>query len=164
MPRLRASGKEVSTSSVGAQSEAGAVQDGAGAAEISANFSFVSFAAGTSASDITSEEGLLGRKTGSMRILLVEDHTDSRNALRRLLEKWGHDVTEAENLETGVALLRAGHFDAILSDIALPDGTGYALVSEARRHADKVLAIAMSAYRYPEEVYVAKLTGFNYHL
>ena len=99
-----------------------------------------------------------------MRILLVEDHTHSRDALKRLLQKWGYDVAAAEDLQKGLTFLGAEHFDAILSDIALPDGTGYALVSEARRRAENVLAIAMSAYRYPEEVHIAKLTGFDYHL
>jgi len=54
--------------------------------------------------------------------------------------------------------------DVILSDIALPDGTGYALVSEARRRGKHVLAIALSGYAYPSDVHVAKLTGFDHHL
>jgi two-component system CheB/CheR fusion protein len=99
-----------------------------------------------------------------MRILLVEDDIESRDALRRLLQKWGYDVAVAESLQRGLVLLETEHFNAILSDIALPDGTGYALVSEARRRADSVLAIALSAYPYPEDVRVPKLTGFDYHL
>jgi CheY-like chemotaxis protein len=54
--------------------------------------------------------------------------------------------------------------DVILSDIALPDGTGYALVSEARRRGKRVLAIALSGYTYPSDVHIAKLTGFDHHL
>src|SRR5205085_2433755 len=54
--------------------------------------------------------------------------------------------------------------DVILSDIALPDGTGYALVSEARRRGKDVLAIALSGYDYPSEVRISKLTGFDHHL
>jgi hypothetical protein len=99
-----------------------------------------------------------------MRILLVEDHQDTRQVLTRLLTHWGFDVAVAETLQAGLDQLKSEDFDAILSDIALPDGTGYALVSEARRRGIDVLAIALSAYSYPDEVQIAKLTGFDHHL
>lgn len=99
-----------------------------------------------------------------MRILLVEDDSDSRNTLTRLLQKWGHEVEAAENLQCGRSFLETTHFDVIVSDIALPDGTGYALVSEARRHAQPILAIALSSFGYPDDVRIPKLTGFDHHL
>jgi CheY-like chemotaxis protein len=100
----------------------------------------------------------------AMRILVVEDHQDTRQVLTRLLTQWGYDVAPAETLQSGLNLLESEPFDAILSDIALPDGTGYALVSEARRRGKDVLAIALSGYNYPGEVQIAKLTGFDHHL
>jgi CheY-like chemotaxis protein len=99
-----------------------------------------------------------------MRILLVEDHQDTRQVLTRLLTHWGFEVIAAESLESGLNHLESEPFDAILSDIALPDGTGYALVSEARRRGKDMLAIALSGYNYPTEVHVAKVTGFDHHL
>jgi CheY-like chemotaxis protein len=99
-----------------------------------------------------------------MRILLVEDHQDTRQILTRLLTHWGFEVVPAETLESSLSCLDSEPFDVILSDIGLPDGTGYALVSEARRRGKKVLAIALSAYTYPSEVNIAKLTGFDHHL
>ena len=100
-----------------------------------------------------------------MRILVVEDHADTRNVLTGLLTRWGYDVFPADSLKSGLELLnREPPFDVILSDIALPDGTGYALVSEARRQGKRVLAIALSGYAYPSDVRVAKLTGFDHHL
>jgi two-component system response regulator PilR (NtrC family) len=99
-----------------------------------------------------------------MRILVVEDHSDTRQVLTRLLTQWGFDVAPAETLESGLNRLQSEPFDVILSDIALPDGTGYALVSEARRRGNDVLAIALSGYNYPSEVQIAKLTGFDHHL
>jgi CheY-like chemotaxis protein len=99
-----------------------------------------------------------------MRILLVEDHRDTRQVLTRLLTHWGFDVVAAATLESSLNRLETEPFDVILSDIALPDGTGYALVSEARRRGKDVVAIALSAYNYPTEVNVAKLTGFDHHL
>jgi CheY-like chemotaxis protein len=99
-----------------------------------------------------------------MRILVVEDHQDTRQVLTRLLTHWGFDVAPAESLQSGLDCLDNEPIDVILSDIALPDGTGYALVSEARRRGKEVLAIALSGYSYPSEVQVSKLTGFDHHL
>jgi CheY-like chemotaxis protein len=100
----------------------------------------------------------------AMRILVVEDHQDTRQVLTRLLTHWGYDVAPADTLQSGLNRLESEPFDVILSDIALPDGTGYALVSEARRRGKDVLAIALSGYNYPSDVQIAKLTGFDHHL
>jgi two-component system response regulator YesN len=80
------------------------------------------------------------------------------------LTHWGFDVAPVETLQGGLNLLETESVDVIISDIALPDGTGYALVSEARRRGKNVLAIALSGYDYPSEVQIAKLTGFDHHL
>ncbi|HEY4284508.1 MAG TPA: hypothetical protein VGM62_15705 [Chthoniobacterales bacterium] len=48
--------------------------------------------------------------------------------------------------------------------LGLPDGTGYALITEARRRGKDVLAIALSAFGNPAELQIAKLTGFDHHL
>jgi CheY-like chemotaxis protein len=100
-----------------------------------------------------------------MRILVVEDHQDTREVLTGLLTRWGYVVSSADTLKGGMDRLEAEPpVDVILSDIALPDGTGYALVSEARRRGKRVLAIAISGYTYPSDVHIAKLTGFDHHL
>ena len=100
-----------------------------------------------------------------MRILVVEDHQDTRQVLTGLLRGWGYDVSPADSLKSGMDRLESEPpIDGIRSDIALPDGTGYALVSEARRRGKHVLAIALSGYAYPSDVRIAKLTGFDHHL
>jgi CheY-like chemotaxis protein len=100
-----------------------------------------------------------------MRILVVEDHQDTRQVLVGLLTRWGYDVSPAESLSSGLSRLESEPpIDVIVSDIALPDGTGYALVSEARRKGKRMLAIALSGYAYPSDVRIAKLTGFDHHL
>lgn len=99
-----------------------------------------------------------------MRILLVEDHDDTRHVLKCSLTRSGHEVQAAEDLRSGIDLLGSGDFDVIVSDIALPDGTGYALISEARRRGSGAVGIAFSAYDYPGEVLEPKVTGFDHHL
>jgi two-component system, chemotaxis family, CheB/CheR fusion protein len=99
-----------------------------------------------------------------MRILVVEDHNDTRQLLTQLLHRWGFEVSPVDTLKGGLERLDSEPFDVILSDIALPDGTGYALISEARRRGKPILAIALSGYEYPSEVRIAKLSGFDHHL
>ncbi len=84
--------------------------------------------------------------------------------MTRLLSRWGFDVQAANSLKGGLACVKEKPFDVIVSDIALPDGTGYALISEIRRRGDDVMAIALSGYEFPEDVRIAKLTGFDHHL
>ena len=82
-----------------------------------------------------------------------------------LLTRWGYIVSTANTLKEGLRLLdNEPPVDVIVSDIALPDGTGYALVAEARRRGNRALAIALSGYAYPSDVHIAKLTGFDHHL
>jgi DNA-binding response OmpR family regulator len=98
-----------------------------------------------------------------MRVLLVEDHEESREVLARLMRHWGFEVITAETLEAAVNVLGV-QYDAIISDIALPDGSGYALISEAKRRQNNVLAIALSGYSSPMDVQIGKMAGFDHHL
>jgi CheY-like chemotaxis protein len=100
----------------------------------------------------------------SMQVLIVEDHRESREQLERYLTRRGHDVAVAGDLRTGIDLLDEQRFDAIISDFALPDGTGYALMSEVRRRGINALGIAISGYPYPSDVNEPGVTGFDYHL
>jgi CheY-like chemotaxis protein len=98
-----------------------------------------------------------------VRVLLVEDHQDSRDGLANLLRHWGLQVTTAGTLADAMAALGTG-FDAIICDIGLPDGTGYAVISEAKRLNKSVLGIALSGYSSPDDVEAGRRAGFSYHL
>jgi CheY-like chemotaxis protein len=99
-----------------------------------------------------------------MRILIVEDHDDTRDALERFLSRCGYGVAVAADLRTALNLLQAQPFDAIVTDIALPDGTGYALISEVRRRGISIMAVALTAYSYPRGADEPRVTGFDYYL
>ena len=99
-----------------------------------------------------------------MQVLIVEDHRDSREQLERCLTRRDHDVTTAGGLQTAIDLLNKQRFDAIIADIALPDGTGYALISEVRRRGINALCIAISGYPYPSDVDEPGATGFHHHV
>ena len=87
-----------------------------------------------------------------MQVLIVEDHQGSRDELQRCLTRRDHDVTTAGDLQTGIESLGKQRFDAIIADIGLPDGTGYALISEVRQRGIRALCIAVSGYPYPSDV------------
>ena len=101
------------------------------------------------------------RKT---QVLIVEDNPGSREMLEEYLTDRDYDVTAARNLRIGIGFLKKNRFDAIISDICLPDGTGYTLINEARRRGIRALSIAMSGYPYPSNVNQPGVTGFDYHL
>src|SRR5947209_4081784 len=59
-----------------------------------------------------------------LRILLVDDHQDTCTALERLLVRRGHLVAAAHNVRSAMETAARSPFDLVISDIALPDGTG----------------------------------------
>ena len=68
------------------------------------------------------------------RVLLVEDHVDSREFMQSLMESDGHVVESARTVEEGRARLAnlAEPLDVLVTDIGLPDGSGWDLVAYGR--------------------------------
>jgi PAS domain S-box-containing protein len=99
----------------------------------------------------------------SLRILLVEDHDDTRRVLARLLTHFGYNVSIASTVEEARNTFQAERFDAILSDIGLPDGTGYDLIAEAKKTHD-FKAVALTGYGMSQDIRRSKEAGFDFHL
>jgi DNA-binding NarL/FixJ family response regulator len=59
--------------------------------------------------------------------LLIEDNKAYARAIAKVLSKWG-DVTVVESVLEGRHVTKGGRWDAIVSDVALPDGSGLVLV------------------------------------
>ena len=97
-----------------------------------------------------------------MTILLVEDHADTRRALRTLLELGGHSVIEAHDMNSALAAA-TDSFDLLLSDIGLPDGDGWSLLQMMSKKRS-VNAIAISGFSFPEDLARSKEAGFLVHL
>jgi len=114
---------------------------------------------------VVSTDGADGDTTAtrSLHLLLVDDHTDTRLVLSRLLSKCGHEVATTDSEQGALKLLESGRFDALISDIGLPDGDGYDLVREAKRRLP-LSAIALSGYGTEEDVRRSLEAGFDYHL
>jgi len=65
------------------------------------------------------------------RILIVEDEAVIRGAVRRLLERHGYQVAEAESVEQAEAGQRLHDFHLVLADVRLPGAPGTALIGRA---------------------------------
>jgi PAS domain S-box-containing protein len=98
-----------------------------------------------------------------LRILLVEDHRDTRRTLSRLLSHFGHEVLTAEDICSALRAISAGKIDLLLCDIGLPDGSGYELIAQIRRKRP-IKAVAMTGFGTDEDVRRSKEAGFDFHL
>src|SRR5437870_1925073 len=57
-----------------------------------------------------------GKTSKPLRILLVEDHQDTRRTLSRLLTHFGHNVVTADNVEGGIGIMSSDNIDVVLCD------------------------------------------------
>jgi CheY-like chemotaxis protein len=95
-----------------------------------------------------------------LRLLLVEDHADSAELLAELLVNRGHHVRIARTASDALACAAEEKFDVVVSDVGLPDGSGYELMAKLRdRHA--LLGIAVSGTRVTA---AAEASGFVAYL
>jgi CheY-like chemotaxis protein len=108
-----------------------------------------------------SSGGVTGAK--KLRLLLVDDHADTRDVLSRLLIKYGHEVVTAGSAQKALEILDGQKFDALISDIGLPGTSGYELVREAIRR-QPLTGIALSGLGMDEDLRRSAEAGFNYHL
>lgn len=98
-----------------------------------------------------------------LRILLVDDHQDTCTALERLLVRRGHLVAAAHNVRSAMEAAARNPFDLLISDIALPDGTGTELMTYL--HAiSRIPGIAISGFGMNGDIEKSIEAGFAEHL
>jgi len=100
------------------------------------------------------------------RVLLVDDHEDTREMYAILLRDRGHLVYEAADGPGALATLRDTELDAAVVDITLPGMDGYELARQIRADAtqSKVALIAVTGHGLPEHRALSRLVGFDAHL
>jgi DNA-binding response OmpR family regulator len=91
--------------------------------------------------------------------LVVEDDTTLRQQTAQLIEMWGYPVRTAEDIATALAELERMPADIILTDLMLPDLSGFDLIrwSQQRHPAPPVLV--MTAYASLERAIEALKQG-----
>ena len=97
-----------------------------------------------------------------MNILIVEDQVDALEVLRRLLVRIGHQITGATKLAEARAACESGHFDLMICDLLLPDGSGLELGEVARQRGIK--AIVTSGFDTHDFGRQVEQAGFSDHL
>lgn len=96
-------------------------------------------------------------------VLVVEDDADTSKQLRRFLEHSGYLVRCAATVQEAIEKLSASSCDALVSDIGLPDGTGWDLMEKAHLPAS-VYAVAMSGFAMQTHRIKSLEAGFRQHL
>lgn len=103
-----------------------------------------------------------------IRVLVVDDESDSREVMAHALEDCGATVSVAENARQAMEILEESEMDVLLADIAMPEEDGYALIRRIRSSpAGRIAAIpaaAVTAHARDDERRRALAAGFHFHL
>ncbi len=97
------------------------------------------------------------------RILLVEDHEATRAALQQLLSRRRYQVTAVGSGAEAISAAKEKSFDLLISDIGLPDCSGYDLM-EALSKDKPVKGIALTGYGMERDISRSRSAGFQTHL
>src|SRR5664279_862598 len=84
------------------------------------------------------------------KLLIVDDETSIRWALRKTLERMNFEIAEAETGEQAIALVRTVRFDAVLLDIGMPGMNGIEACGKIRKLMP-TLGIVMLTVKNTEE-------------
>ncbi|MBI2207111.1 MAG: GAF domain-containing protein [Candidatus Rokubacteria bacterium] len=102
-----------------------------------------------------------------VRVLVVDDHADARMVLESILAERGAKVVLATSAAEALAVLRSTYVDVLLSDIGMPDQSGYDLIQRVREreraHGGRIPAVALTAYAGQEDRDRALAAGFQWH-
>lgn len=98
-----------------------------------------------------------------LRVLLVENHPDTLECLTFYLEDLGHIVLTATCLAEAMKVLPDSQCDVLISDIGLPDGTGWDLL-EKTTLPHPIFAVAMSGFGSKSDHSRSLSAGYRHHL
>jgi CheY-like chemotaxis protein len=85
---------------------------------------------------------------GRSRILVADDEPNIRNTIHDVLRKYGAAVTVAETGSVAIGLLGQFDFDLVISDIKMPDKSGYDVFAAVRKHSPNIPVILMTGFGY----------------
>jgi signal transduction histidine kinase len=102
-----------------------------------------------------------------LRVLVVDDDPDARDLFTRALELYDAHVMAVASAAAALAALARWKPDVLVSDIAMPEESGYALMQQIRRltpeQGGAIPALALTAYAGPDDVQLALCAGFQVH-
>jgi signal transduction histidine kinase len=96
-------------------------------------------------------------------LLVVDDHVDTCIGMKMMLERRGYQVSVAHSADEALEKAQRNEFDLVISDIGLPDRSGYELMRELRER-KALRGIALSGFGMESDVVKARDSGFSDHL
>jgi CheY-like chemotaxis protein len=99
-----------------------------------------------------------------LRILLVEDDSDTSLILGRLLRNLKHEVSAVGSCNAAFKAAGAGKFDLLICDLGLPDGSGHDVVVHLKADDPSLRAIALTGYGAADDIQRSFAAGFDAHL
>jgi two-component system, NtrC family, response regulator PilR len=96
-------------------------------------------------------------------VLVVDDNEDQLTMLDAVLEMVGYEVVTAQSLAEARAVFDSRSVDALVSDLALGDGTALQLMHWLGAHRPRV-AVVLSGYDGRDHVERSLAAGFDAHL
>jgi CheY-like chemotaxis protein len=96
------------------------------------------------------------------RVLVVDDHEDTCTGMKMMLQRRGYDITVAYTADQALQKAQAQEFDLLISDIGLPDRSGYELMRELSGKG--LRGIALSGFGSEHDIIKARAAGFSEHL
>jgi len=102
-------------------------------------------------------------KGSGPRVLVVDDHVDTCTGMKMMLERRGYRVTVAHTANQAVEKAERNEFDLVISDIGLPDRSGFELMQELSTTRG-LRGIALSGFGMENDVTRARAAGFSEHL
>ncbi len=104
-----------------------------------------------------------------LRVLVVDDDTDTLEVVRLVLQQKGAHVLVASSVAEALDALRAGPVDVLISDLGMPGDDGYDLIRQVRAteretRGQRMPAVALTAYASDEDRARVLAAGFETHV
>jgi signal transduction histidine kinase len=102
----------------------------------------------------------------TLKILVVDDNQSASHLLSRLLQKLGQEVRVEHAAKTALVAVPEFQPDVVISDIAMPEVTGYQLARQIRALPSirQPVLIALTGYGQDSDRHEAEAAGFDHHM
>ncbi|MCC5636276.1 response regulator [Nostoc sp. CHAB 5844] len=103
-----------------------------------------------------------------LKVLVVDDETDSRNFLTFMFEEYGANATAVVSVDTALVIVEQTKPDILISDISISEQDGFNLIQKVRALAPEnggnIPAIALTAFSHEEDRLKILAAGFQHYL
>jgi len=115
----------------------------------------------------TSPSVLAAADLSNVKVLVVDDETDARDLVERVLAECNAEVFTARSAAEALQILKLEWPHVLISDIGMPDVDGYEFLKRARviaeARGEKLRAIALTAFAHPQDRTRALRAGYLIH-